>query len=124
MRNGASVIVAGGGIGGLAAALGLVNKGCKITVLEQDSKFGEIGAGIQIGPNAFHALDYLGVGDGGRAKAVYVDRLILMDGLSGTRSAIFRSTSRFVIVSAILMQLFTAPICTGCCWMPAGPIPT
>ena len=77
------VVVAGGGIGGLSAAIGLANKGLKVTVLEQAEKFGEIGAGIQIGPNAFHAMDYLGVGDAGRAVAVYIDRLVMMDGLSG-----------------------------------------
>lgn len=82
-KSGASVIIAGGGIGGLAAALGLANKGCRVTVLEQADKFGEIGAGIQIGPNAFHAMDYLGIGDAGRARAVYVDALIMMDGMTG-----------------------------------------
>ena len=50
-------IVAGGGIGGLAAALGLAQKGCEVTVLEQAAQFGEIGAGVQLGPNAFHAMD-------------------------------------------------------------------
>ena len=82
-----AVIVAGGGIGGLSAALGLANKGCSVTVLEQADRFGEIGAGIQIGPNAFHAMDYLGVGDAGRAKAVYIDRLIMMDGMTGAEIA-------------------------------------
>ncbi len=80
---GPTAIVAGGGIGGLAAALGLANNGCRVTVLEQADEFGEIGAGIQIGPNAFHAMDYLGVGDAGRAKAVYIDDLIMMDGMTG-----------------------------------------
>lgn len=84
----ASVVIAGGGIGGLAAALGLARKGCRVTVLEQAEKFGEIGAGIQIGPNAFHAMDYLGIGDVGRARAVYVDAAIMMDGMSGEQ--IFR----------------------------------
>lgn len=78
-----SALIAGGGIGGLAVALGLANKGCRVTVLEQADKFGEIGAGIQIGPNAFHAMDYLGIGDAGRAKAVYIDALIMMDGMTG-----------------------------------------
>jgi len=82
-----NMIVAGGGIGGLSAALGLAAKGCRVTVLEQAPQFGEIGAGIQIGPNAFHAFDYLGVGDAARAKAVYIDKLIMMDGLSGDRVA-------------------------------------
>ena len=43
---GKPVIIAGGGIGGLAAALGLARKGVPSIVLEQASKLGEIGAGI------------------------------------------------------------------------------
>jgi salicylate hydroxylase len=77
------VLVAGGGIGGLAAALGLAQAGFTVTVLEKAAAFGEIGAGIQLGPNAFHALDALGVGEAARASAVYVDKLRLMDALSG-----------------------------------------
>jgi 3-hydroxybenzoate 6-monooxygenase len=80
-----TAVVAGGGIGGLAAALGLAQKGCRVTVLEQASQFGEIGAGVQLGPNAFHAMDWLGIGDAGRAGAVYIDALIMMDGVSGER---------------------------------------
>ena len=60
------VLIAGGGIGGLSAALGLAQKGFGVVVLEKSSKLGEIGAGIQLGPNAFHAFDYLGVGDAAR----------------------------------------------------------
>ena len=82
-----TVVVAGGGIGGLSAALGLANKGFSVTVLEQSSKLGEIGAGIQIGPNAFHALDYLGVGEEARQRAVFIDRLVMMDSLSGEQVA-------------------------------------
>lgn len=78
-----SIIVAGGGIGGLSAAMGLARAGAKVTVLEQADEFGEIGAGIQIGPNGFHAMDYLGVGKTCRERAVYIDNLIMMDGLSG-----------------------------------------
>ena len=69
------IVIAGGGIGGVSVAMGLANKGFKVTILEQAPEFGEIGAGIQIGPNAFHAMDYLGVGDTGRSKAVYIDDL-------------------------------------------------
>lgn len=78
-------LIAGGGIGGLAAALGLARKGHRSIVLEQAARFGEIGAGIQLGPNAFHAFDRLGVGDAARAKAVYVDHLILMDAVADRR---------------------------------------
>src|SRR5271167_1615305 len=69
-RSRGKIIVAGGGIGGVSAAVGLADRGYRVVVLEQAPAFGEIGAGIQIGPNAFHAMDYLGVGDAGRAKAV------------------------------------------------------
>jgi salicylate hydroxylase len=81
------ILIAGGGIGGLAAALGLARKGYRSIVLEQAPELGEIGAGIQIGPNAFHAFDYLGVGDAARAKAVYVDHLVLMDAVNDERIA-------------------------------------
>jgi salicylate hydroxylase len=56
------VPVAGGGIGGLAAALALTRQGLRVKVLEQSPELGEIGAGIQLGPNAFAAFDALGVG--------------------------------------------------------------
>lgn len=75
-------LIAGGGIGGLAAALGLALKGLRSVVLEQAAALGEIGAGIQLAPNAFHALDRLGVGEAARAIAVYIDNLRLMDALS------------------------------------------
>jgi 3-hydroxybenzoate 6-monooxygenase len=75
------VIVAGGGIGGLAAALALVRQGFQVTVLEQAPEIGEIGAGIQLGPNAFHAFDALGVGDKARGRAVYTDCMVMHDAL-------------------------------------------
>jgi len=75
------VLVAGGGIGGLAAALALVRQGFKVTVLEQAPEIGEIGAGIQLGPNAFHAFDALGVGDKARGRAVYTDYMVMHDAL-------------------------------------------
>jgi len=80
-----AVLIAGGGIGGLAAALGLARKGFRTVVLERAAELGEIGAGIQLGPNAFHAFDYLGVGDEARAMAVYIDHLVLMDALKDER---------------------------------------
>ena len=75
------VLVSGGGIGGLAAALGLVRQGFNVTVLEQAPEIGEIGAGIQLGPNAFHAFDALGVGEKARGRAVYTDYMVMHDAL-------------------------------------------
>src|SRR5262249_46454580 len=76
------VLIAGGGIGGLATAMGLAQKGIRSILLEKASRLGEIGAGIQLGPNAFHAFDYLGVGEAARGMAVYIDQLRLMDALT------------------------------------------
>ncbi|WP_119157883.1 3-hydroxybenzoate 6-monooxygenase [Caldimonas tepidiphila] len=81
MNQDLPVIVAGGGIGGLAAALALVRQGFKVQVLEQAPEIGEIGAGIQLGPNAFHAFDALGVGEKARGRAVYTDCMVMHDAI-------------------------------------------
>lgn len=83
IRNEIPVVVAGGGIGGLAAALALALKGFRVTVLEQASQFGEIGAGIQLAPNAWAVLDALQVGALVKRDAVFIEKLLLMDGISG-----------------------------------------
>lgn len=57
----APVLVVGGGIGGLAAALALSHKGVSVQVLEQAPEFKEIGAGIQLGPNVFRMFEVLGL---------------------------------------------------------------
>jgi 2-polyprenyl-6-methoxyphenol hydroxylase-like FAD-dependent oxidoreductase len=76
------VLIAGGGIGGLATALALAQKDIASLVLEKASQLGEIGAGIQLGPNAFHCFDRLGVGEAARGMAVYIDHLRLMDAMA------------------------------------------
>lgn len=78
------VLVAGGGIGGLAAALALTRQGFSVKVLEQAPRLGEIGAGIQLGPNAFAAFDALGIGESARGRAVYIDEMVMHDALDET----------------------------------------
>ncbi|MGW0465464.1 3-hydroxybenzoate 6-monooxygenase [Streptomyces sp. NPDC003027] len=91
----AHILIAGGGIGGLAAALSLARAGHRATVLERADTFAEIGAGIQLGPNAFHALDRLGVGEGVRARAVFIDELRFMDGTTDEKVAAMSLTGAY-----------------------------
>ncbi|MET1178208.1 FAD-dependent monooxygenase [Peribacillus simplex] len=77
------VIVVGGGIGGLAAAYGIAKLGKKVTLLEQAPNFGEVGAGLQVGPNGLRALDALGVLDEVYKLAIFPRRHVFMDALSG-----------------------------------------
>lgn len=79
-----SVVIVGGGIGGLAAALAFARQGIAVQLLEQAATIGEIGAGIQLGPNAFAALDALGVGTAAHKLSVFTDHIIMMDAVDAT----------------------------------------
>ena len=57
------LLVSGGGIGGLSAALSLAQSGFEVEVFEQAPEFGEVGAGIQLSPNATRVLHHLGLAD-------------------------------------------------------------
>ena len=57
------IIIAGAGIGGLAAASCLMKAGHRVEIYEQAPQLGEIGAGIQISANAMHVMRYIGVGE-------------------------------------------------------------
>ena len=80
------VVIVGGGIGGLATALSLSRSQAvgHIQVLERSPEFGEVGAGLQMAPNALHALAQLGVTEDAVAEyGFYPGRLVLMDALMG-----------------------------------------
>jgi salicylate hydroxylase len=61
--TGVSVGIIGGGIGGLSAALSLLHAGFDVHVYEQAAELGEIGAGVQISPNASRVLHHLGLAE-------------------------------------------------------------
>ncbi len=79
------VLIAGGGIGGLAAAVALARQGISATVLERSSFKEESGAGIQLGPNATRLLGYLGVLEAIERVAFKPSAIWLFDGLTGKR---------------------------------------
>jgi 2-polyprenyl-6-methoxyphenol hydroxylase-like FAD-dependent oxidoreductase len=89
------VLIAGGGLGGLATALRTGARGQRVTVLERRPELVELGAGIQLAPNAFRALHVLGVGARVRERAVLVTELRFMDGTTGRRVASMPLTGRY-----------------------------
>lgn len=81
--HGLPFLIAGGGIGGLVAAYSLALKGFPVRVLEQSDGFREVGAGIQLGPNIFQALEKIGLKDAILADAWRPGALTMRCGLSG-----------------------------------------
>lgn len=77
------VVIAGGGIGGCAAALMMAKQGRRVLLLEQADAFKEVGAGIQLGPNAFRMFDALGITQRIKELVSLPDNLVMMDGLTG-----------------------------------------
>lgn len=82
-----SIVVAGAGIGGLAAALALSRAGYPVTLLERALQLEEAGAGVQLAANATRCLAFLGVLDRLAATAVRPQALRIMDGKGGVRLA-------------------------------------
>lgn len=78
-----TILIAGGGIGGLAAALAAAEAGHQVSVFEQAPQFGEVGAGIQMAPNAMAVLTRLGVAERVKEFSVFPKRLVLKDAFSG-----------------------------------------
>src|SRR5258708_4858909 len=82
------VLIVGGGIGGLAAALALARKGIAVQLIEQAAEFKEIGAGIQLGPHVFWKFEALRLIEPISALAGFPNNLLMMD--SVTRQEVTR----------------------------------
>ncbi len=77
------LLIIGGGIGGIATALAMSRRGQPAHVIEQAGQFREIGAGIQMPPNAFKAFALLGVVEAMQEVAAYPEDLMFGDMLTG-----------------------------------------
>ena len=97
------VLIAGGGIGGFAAALALSRKNIRSQIIEQSDEFREVGAGIQLGPNVFRMFQMLGITDAINEVAVFPDWIVMNDALSG------KLITRYPINTSAFMDRFEFP---------------
>ena len=73
------ISIIGAGIGGLASAIALARKGAKVRVFEQADELGEVGAGLQIGPNGVAVLEALGLREAAAPLANVPGAVVLRD---------------------------------------------
>jgi salicylate hydroxylase len=83
VSEGATVLIAGGGIGGLAAGLAASRSGWNVQLFERTPAFSEVGAGIQLGPNAVRVLQGWGLAGALNAMAAFPERLQVRSAASG-----------------------------------------
>ncbi|HEY2529758.1 MAG TPA: FAD-dependent monooxygenase [Xanthobacteraceae bacterium] len=83
MGEGDTILIVGGGLGGLTTALALARRGRPVRVLEAAPQFGAIGYGIQFGPNVFHVFDRLGLLEAVLAVADSPAAVLMLDALDG-----------------------------------------
>ncbi|MBS0466339.1 MAG: FAD-dependent monooxygenase [Proteobacteria bacterium] len=84
------VLIAGGGIGGLAAALGSARAGWEVRLFERAGEFTEVGAGVQIGPNVVRRLQAWGLHRALQAVAAFPGRLCVRSAISGAELGALR----------------------------------
>jgi salicylate hydroxylase len=78
------MLIVGGGIGGLAAALALARQGAQVQLLEQSPAFVEVGAGIQLGPNVVRVLEAWGLGEALKRVAAFPECLRVRNAMNGS----------------------------------------
>ena len=103
MSRNLRVAVIGGGIGGLTAALALSRSGAETHIFEQADAFGEVGAGLGIGPNAFKVLRALGLEDALRIRGYEPDAIVGCDWTTG--DPLFRTP-----LKGLTTQRYGAPL--------------
>ena len=87
MADDRPILIVGGGLGGLAAALALGRYGYSVRVLEEAPQFGVIGYGIQLGPSVLPMFARLGIADAVLQRSSVPPALVMLDALDGTEVA-------------------------------------
>ena len=76
-------IIIGGGIGGLACAVGLTRQGVRVRLYEKSGAFGKVGAGLQLAPNCTRILDNYGLLEEAIELGVVPEHMRMLDPLEG-----------------------------------------
>jgi salicylate hydroxylase len=92
----ANVLVAGGGIGGLSAALACARAGHRVAVYERAPEVTEVGAGVQLGPNVVKILFGWGLQEALGAVAAFPEQLTVRNAISGSKLGVLRFDQAFV----------------------------
>ena len=100
-----NMLIAGGGIGGLAAALACSRAACRVRLLERTDAFGEVGAGIQLGPNVTRLLHGWDLSGALAEVAAFPSHLQVRDAASGREVGVLR-------LAASALQRYGAPYAT------------
>lgn len=91
-----TILIVGGGIGGMAVALSFAQAGIPVKLIEKNPDFAELGAGMQLAPNCSRLLDRLGILQQVQANAVFPKQIVWMDAISGDRLACIDLGIKFV----------------------------
>jgi salicylate hydroxylase len=100
-----SLLIAGGGIGGLTTALTCARAGAQVSLFERSTEFNEVGAGIQLGPNAMRVLYGLGLTKALNQRVAFPEQLQVRHALSGALLGSLR-------LGATARQRYGAPYAT------------
>jgi len=101
----AQILIAGGGIGGLSAALACARAGAQVALFERADAFSEVGAGIQLGPNVMRVLHRWGLKDALNQVVSFPDRLQVRSVVTGGELGCLR-------LGADMVQRYGAPYAT------------
>lgn len=99
------ILIVGGGIGGLAAALACTRAGAELALFERAAEFTEVGAGIQMGPNVVKLLHGWGLQDAVAQVAAFPQRLQVRSAVSGAELGVLK-------LGAAMKQRYGAPYAT------------
>ena len=114
------ILIVGGGLGGLSAALALGRKGFGVAVLEQAPEIEPIGYGIQLGPNVFPMLERLGLMDAVLAHSHFPGACVWRDAEDGLEIERVPIGEELLRRFKIPTWSSTGSTCTACCSTPAA----